>query len=98
MLRSCARPLRGMPKKTKKEKQLAQVRRMHLSSVVANHTAPIATDLISPTQTSFTLAKTSAPSKTDTVPYLRIKRDLFRTVALAMVILISELLLAQRLQ
>jgi len=91
-----------MPKKTKKEKLLAQQHRSRLSPVVIQHSAVEKPESISTvTGISFSLPKISqsaAPVQTATLrEYGQIKRDLTKTVIITGVILVSEFLLARLL-
>ncbi len=90
-----------MPKKTKKEKLLAQQHRKNLSPVVIRNTsetprAPLPID----TRVLFSLPNRNIAATTQTTAtheYALMKRDLIKTVVLTSVILISEFLLAQSL-
>lgn len=87
----------GMPKKTKKEKILAQLHRSHFSPVVTyKEPTPIPdSEPIKPS--SFTLPQHRTPSVTQvlhTTEYSLMKRDLLKTVTLASLILIGEFILS----
>ncbi len=91
-----------MPKKTKKEKLLAQQHRSHVASVVTRRapesdTLPATTD----TRITFSLPKrTQQPTGlglSSAHEFTVMKRDLIKTVILTVAILISEFLLAKSL-
>ena len=91
-----------MPKKTKKEKLLAQQHRTNLSPVVIQHTSEkTAVSLLVDTRVLFTLPNrnsTAAVSQATAIhEYRLMTRDLVKTVLLTSVILISEFLLARAL-
>lgn len=90
---------KGMPKKTKKEKQLARQHRHSLISVgavqsSASHIPPLS-------QTHYTLSSLPAMSSVTVSPavksteYQFLKKDLIKTVLLTVAILTSELLLTR---
>lgn len=89
-----------MPKKTKKEKLLAQQHRTNLPPVVIQNRSQTHADALPvDTRVSFTLPFQNKPAS-PVLPaaiheYTLMKRDLIKTVVLTSVILISEFLLAQ---
>lgn len=89
-----------MPKKTKKEKLLANARRAHLAPVARS--APTAPLPLTPATSSFSfsLAQKKMSSQTSAVTssdYRTQKRDLMKTVIITVAILIGEFLLANQL-
>lgn len=91
-----------MPKKTKKEKLLAQQHRSHVASVVnrrapESHTPPATAD----TRMMFSLPKRveqpTGPGLSSAHEFMIMKRDLIKTVVLTLAVLISEFLLAKSL-
>lgn len=90
-----------MPKKTKKEKLLAQQHRTKRAPVKHFSPSPISAQLSQPAAFSFTLPTTQQPkAKTAAATYDEyglIKRDLIKTVILTTIILMGEFLLTNRL-
>jgi hypothetical protein len=86
-----------MPKKTKKEKLLANARRSHLAPVATS--APAAPLPIAPADHSFSfsLSAKKTPVQTSTTTahtdYRVMKRDLVKTVLITGAILVGEFLL-----
>lgn len=90
-----------MPKKTKKEKLLAQQHRTNLSPVVIQHTSQTDSVSLPVTHALFTLPNRNNPVQTAQTSsvheYKLMKHDLIKTVILTSVILVSEFLLARSL-
>jgi hypothetical protein len=89
-----------MPKKTKKEKLLAQRHRTKLPPVAIQTTSETPALPLMPTQISFTIPNIhkSSSAKTVTQEESRVLRaDIIKTVILTTIILISEFLLARSL-
>ncbi len=100
MLRSCAQPFSGMPKKTKKEKVIAQQRRAHLPLVVKSHSG-YSTPSSIPNSTPITLSLSSETARLNKIKtntsneYNYVNRDIIKTILLTSIILISEYLLTK---
>ncbi|MEK7532829.1 MAG: hypothetical protein AAB542_00145 [Patescibacteria group bacterium] len=90
-----------MPKKTKKEKLLAQQHRTNLPPVVIQHTSQTDPVSLPATHTLFTLPNRNnaiqTPQTSSVHEYKLMKHDLIKTVILTSVILVSEFLLARSL-
>lgn len=90
-----------MPKKTRKQKLLARHHRLHArANDTANYSSPKQEDTASSPFT-FTFQKKTAPgisdqpTKTQTIEFRAIQRDIIKTLGITACIIISEFLLSR---